>query len=160
MSHTGLTEVDYQSTGTNSYAQVFTAARQLGLERETMTQLFTRMAFNVAATNNDDHAKNISFLADSHGHWSLAPAYDLTFAFNPTGEWTNQHQMSINGKFRGIGYDDLMTAADRFSVQRAKQSLTNIHTALDSWSEYARQAGIPSKQADTIAKQFHPEVLQ
>ena len=86
MSYTGLTGLDYQSTGTNSYAQVFTTPQQLGLERETMTQLFTRMAFNVAATNNDDHAKNISFLADSHGHWSLAPAYDLTFAFNPTGE--------------------------------------------------------------------------
>ena len=68
--------------------------------------------------------------------------------------------MSINGKFRGISYDDLMTAADRFSVEGARQSLKSIHAALDSWSEYARQAGIPGKQADTIAKQFHPEVLQ
>ena len=77
---TGLAAVDYQATGTNSYAQVFTAANQLKLPAATMTELFTRMAFNVAATNNDDHAKNISFLADHLGHWSLSPAYDLTFA--------------------------------------------------------------------------------
>jgi serine/threonine-protein kinase HipA len=156
---TGLSAVDFRASGANSYAQVFAAAEALRLDAETKTELFRRMAFNIAATNNDDHAKNVSFLADRTGRWRLAPAYDVTFAYNPTGEWTNMHQMSVNGKFRDIGYDDLMVLADQFAVERVRETLRGIHEALDSWNRYAHEAGLAATRADAISRQFHPEVL-
>lgn len=36
---------------------------------------------------------------DKTGKWTLSPAYDIGFAYNPKGSWTDTHQMSINGKF-------------------------------------------------------------
>ena len=45
------------------------------------------MAFNVMARNCDDHTKNFSFLLRKGVAWELAPAYDLTFAYDPNSEW-------------------------------------------------------------------------
>lgn len=156
---TGLSAVDFRATGANSYSQVFTAAQQLGLGSTTKTEIWRRMVFNIAATNNDDHAKNVSFLADRLGNWRLSPAYDVTFAFNPTGEWTNEHQMSVNGTFRDIAYDDIMAVADLFEVERTAPVLQEIGDALDSWKQFAATAGVPVTQSDAIARQFHTEVL-
>ncbi|HEY2915498.1 MAG TPA: HipA domain-containing protein [Candidatus Angelobacter sp.] len=45
------------------------------------------------AANCDDHTKNVSFLLRERERWELAPAYDVTHAYNPKGEWTYQHLM-------------------------------------------------------------------
>ncbi|MEZ5504354.1 MAG: HipA domain-containing protein [Halioglobus sp.] len=37
-------------------------------------QQFRRMVFNIVARNQDDHVKNIAFLMNKAGEWSLAPA--------------------------------------------------------------------------------------
>ena len=42
--------------------------------------------------------KNIAFLMDQDGYWSLSPAFDVMYSYNPSGQWTGQHQMSMNGK--------------------------------------------------------------
>ena len=78
-----------------------------------MEEAFRRIAFNVMAANCDDHSKNVSFLLREGGAWELAPAYDVTHAYNPKGEWTYQHLMSVNGKFSDITRDDLMVVADQ-----------------------------------------------
>ncbi|MBY0270848.1 MAG: HipA domain-containing protein [Burkholderiales bacterium] len=49
------------------------------------------------ARNQDDHVKNIAFLMDPQGRWSLAPAFDMTYSYNPAGLWTATHQMTMNG---------------------------------------------------------------
>jgi len=76
------------------------------------------MAFNVVARNQDDHVKNIAFLMDRGGHWSLSPAFDVVYAYNPSGRWTAEHQMSVNGKRDGI------TRADLHRVARARLDQT------------------------------------
>lgn len=160
---TGLAAVDFRASGANSYAQVFTTIDELGLPadqlRHTRTEIWRRMAFNVAASNNDDHAKNIGFLADEQGIWRLSPAYDLTFAYNPRGQWTNQHQLAINGRFRDITREDLLAVADQFEVQHVKQTREAIAAALDSWSEFATAAGVSPATRDRIGGMMHPEVL-
>lgn len=156
---TGLAGVDFRAIGANSYAQIFTAAEALSLGAQTFTEIWRRMAFNVAASNNDDHAKNIAFLADEQGRWQLAPAYDVTFAYNPTGQWTNQHQMSVNGKFSDIGYDDLMAVADQFGVERARSALKDIRSALQAWPRFAADAGLSQAKSTAVGEQFHLEAL-
>jgi serine/threonine-protein kinase HipA len=73
------------------------------------------MAFNLISRNQDDHVKNIAFLKDRAGQWSLSPGFDITWSFNPTGDWTATHQMSVNGK------RDQLTRADLLAVGRSAQ---------------------------------------
>ena len=95
----GLAHMDFRQKATHDVSQVFQVIERLQLGYPEKEEAFRRMVFNVLAANCDDHSKNMSFLLREGGAWELAPAYDLTHAFNPSGEWTYQHLMSVNGKF-------------------------------------------------------------
>jgi len=106
------------------------------------------------AANCDDHTKNVSFMLREHGRWELAPAYDVTHAFNPKGEWTYQHLMSVNGKFAGISRDDLMGVADRFGIGTATKVLTDVSEAVSSWPDFAKRAKVSQPEITRI-KEHH-----
>lgn len=150
----GINAVDFNLRGTNDYAQLFTAAAALGLGDATRTQIFTRMAFNVAAANHDDHSKNHAFVLRPGGEWQLSPAYDITYARDATNVWLRQHLMSVNGKFSEIDRADLLAVADRFAVPGAKVALRSVADALDSWPEFAHASGLGRSTADAIAGDF------
>ncbi len=97
-----MAHLDYNEPRSHSYEQAFTTMRQLRLPQSQITQQFRRMLFNIIARNQDDHVKNIAFLMDRDGAWRLAPAHDVCWSYNPVGDWTSQHQMSINGKRDGF----------------------------------------------------------
>ncbi len=114
------------------------------------------MAFNVMARNCDDHTKNFAFLLKQGGSWELAPAYDVTHAFNPKGAWTYQHLMGVNGKFQGITRDDLLEDADRFGVRRAVEILADVRASIESWPDFAQKAGLEASLRDRVALDFRP----
>ena len=89
--------------------------------------------------------------------WELAPAYDVTHAYNPQGEWTYQHLISVDGKFNSISRADLLVEADRFGVRRPLDILAGVRAALDNWPNYANAAGLSNATANVIATDF--EVL-
>lgn len=144
-----MSHLDYKQRGTHAYAQLFMAIAQLKLGDEAIGQVFRRMAFNVMTKNCDDHSKNFAFRLKQGGNWQLAPAYDVTHAYNPKGEWTYQHLMSVNGKFSGISRADLLVEADRFGVRRPLDVIADVNSALDNWSKFGREAGLDQK---TIAE--------
>ncbi|MGH9347277.1 MAG: type II toxin-antitoxin system HipA family toxin [Vicinamibacterales bacterium] len=138
----GLAHLDYRQKATHDASQLFLTIDRLGLGYAAREQAFRRVSFNVMAANCDDHTKNVSFLLREGGAWELAPAYDVTYAYNPKGEWTYQHLMSVNGKFAGISRDDLMVVADRFGVGTARQVLQEVREAVASWPDFARHANV------------------
>ncbi|HZE91321.1 MAG TPA: type II toxin-antitoxin system HipA family toxin [Rhizobacter sp.] len=148
-----LDHLDFKKKGTNAYSQLFLAIQQLGLPYEDLEEAFRRMTFNVMGRNCDDHTKNFSFLLRQGHAWELAPAYDVTFAHNPRGEWTHQHLMSVNGKFKDFELSDLLADAHRYGVGTAKQVVDQVRAAIDDWRKYAEQAEVPSKIAKGIAAQ-------
>jgi serine/threonine-protein kinase HipA len=85
----------FNSSGSYSYEQAIQVMKHLDLPRTDLEQRVQRAIFNVVGRNQDDHVKNISFLMDRRGKWRLSPALDVIFAWNPAGEWTSRHQMSI-----------------------------------------------------------------
>lgn len=126
-----IAHLDYKQRSTHDYSQWFMAVDQLGLGHDTKVQVLTRMLFNLLGVNMDDHTKNVSFLMDEAGQWQLAPAYDVSYAYNPKGEWTHQHLMSINGKFRDVRLTDVMTAAQAAGVKLAvKPALDGVRAAV------------------------------
>ena len=108
------------------------------------------MVFNVMAANCDDHTKNTSFLLREDSAWELAPAYDVTHAYNPKGEWTNQHLTGVNGKFSGITRDDVLAVAERFGIGTAPKIINRVSEAIDGWTRCADQAGLRSAETERI----------
>jgi serine/threonine-protein kinase HipA len=149
-----MDHLDFRQRGAHAYAQLFMVLRRLRLGDEATGQVFRRMSFNVMASNCDDHTKNFAFRLKQGEGWELAPAYDVTHAYNPKGKWTYQHLMSVNGKFEGITRDDLLGEADRFGVRRPKDLLTDVRTALENWPSLARQAGLGKNTSDRVAADF------
>src|ERR1035438_1381563 len=149
-----MNHLDFRQRGTHAYAQLFLTIARLNLGDEAVSQAFRRMAFNVMARNCDDHTKNLAFRLKQGRSWELAPAYDVTHAFNPKGEWTYQHLMSVNGKFQGITRDDLLADADRFSVRKPLEILAEVRAALENWLEFTLNAGLETSLRDRVASDF------
>jgi serine/threonine-protein kinase HipA len=149
-----LQHLDYRQRATHAYEQLFLTLVELNLGDEALRQAFRRMAFNVMARNCDDHTKNVSFRLKQGGAWELAPAYDVTHAYNPKGEWTYQHLMSVNGQFDTINRADVLAVADRFAVPGAKGLLDEVAAALGRWPEFAAAAGVPADMQLKIEKEF------
>jgi serine/threonine-protein kinase HipA len=150
----GMSHLDYKQRGTHAYSQLFMTVSELNLGDDALQQTFLRMAFNVMARNCDDHTKNFSFLLKQGQEWELAPAYDVTHAHNPRGEWTYQHLMSVNGKFDGITRADLLAEADRFGVPRKQELLGDVRSAVGNWTEHAKTAGLNPTKADHLSRDF------
>lgn len=151
-----MDHLDYKQRATHAYAQLFMVIAKLKLGDEAIGQAYRRMAFNVMAKNCDDHTKNFAFRLKQGEPWELAPAYDVTHAYNPKGEWTYQHLMSVNGKFSAITRADLLLEAERFGVRRPLNLLADVRAALDNWHKFAKEAGLIFTTADSIAADFEP----
>jgi len=111
------------------------------------------MVFNVMGRNCDDHTKNFSFRLREGQGWELAPAYDVTFAHNSRGEWTNQHLMAVNGKFAGFTKGDLLAEAERFGIGTANTVIKMVRAAFNDWPAFATEAGIAPADARAIGQQ-------
>ncbi|MFT6862411.1 MAG: serine/threonine-protein kinase HipA [Akkermansiaceae bacterium] len=151
-----LGHYDFNTAGGYSYEQAFQLARGLGLPQPDLTELYRRAVFNILSRNQDDHTKNISFLMDRRGTWHLAPAYDITYSYNPDGAWTSRHQMTLNGKRDHFSTADLLTAATSADLKprQAKTIITTLHQTLKKWPTFAQEAKVPKKVVPTIARNF------
>ena len=145
-----MNHINYKLKGTNSYEQLFMTIRELSLGHEAEVEAFRRMVFNVMGRNCDDHTKNFSFLLKQGGRWELSPAYDISFSHNPDGEWTSQHLMSVNGKYKNFTFDDMIAVADRFGIGEAKTIITNIRDAIRKWPLFAKEAEVEEKTMTQI----------
>jgi serine/threonine-protein kinase HipA len=116
--------------------------QRLQLPYEQLQEAFRRMVFNVVGKNCDDHTKNISFRLRQGQPWELSPAYDISFAHNPLGEWTKEHLMSVNSRFDNIQRADVMEVADRFGIGSAKVLVEQVLDAVAQWPALAKSNGI------------------
>ncbi len=149
-----LAHFDFNSPGAYGYEQAFLIIRELGLPMAAVEQQFRRMTFNIIARNQDDHVKNIAFLMDKTGAWSLAPAFDLSYSYNPAGMWTATHQMTMNGKRDGFTRADFRACAKSASMKRGRADaiLDEVGVAVARWPEYAERAEVMEKWRGQIQR--------
>lgn len=147
-----LAHFDFNMAGAHSYEQALLVIRQLGLPMDAVEEQFRRMAFNIIARNQDDHVKNIAFLMDKKGRWSLSPAFDLTYSYNPDGAWTASHQMTMNGKRDDFTMADFSACARTASMKRgrAETIVQQVQDTVTQWREYADQAQVKPAWRDQI----------
>lgn len=139
----GIAHYDFNDAGAYSYEQAIGVMRDLKLTPGEIEEFYRRMLFNVLARNQDDHTKNISFLMDKSGRWSLSPAYDITYCYGQG--WTSQHQMSINGKRDGFELSDLWSVAKHADISQHTASgiLEEVMAVVKQWPTFAKKAGVP-----------------
>jgi serine/threonine-protein kinase HipA len=149
-----LAHFDFNQPGAYSYEQALLTIRQLNLGMDAIEEQFRRMAFNIVARNQDDHVKNIAFLMDKQGRWSLAPAFDVTFSFNPSGDWTASHQMTMNGKRDGFTLADFNACARTASMKRGRAAsiVDEVQVAVRRWPAFAKQARVAAAWREHIQK--------
>lgn len=152
----GLMHLDYNQPRAHAYEQALTCARRLGMASEDLAdaqkQLVLRAIFNVVARNQDDHVKNVAYLMDRTGRWTLAPAYDVTYAYDPTNRWMAEHQMSISGKRDWFTLADLdaLGATAPLPRGRARSLYEQVREAVTDWPAHAEQVGVPEADVRRI----------
>jgi serine/threonine-protein kinase HipA len=149
-----LAHFDFNQAGAYAYEQALLTIRQLGLPMAAVEEQFRRMAFNIVARNQDDHVKNIAFLMNRQGEWSLAPAFDVTYSYNPSGAWTGTHQMTLNGKRDGFTRADFESCAKSALMKRGRAAtvIEEVQAAVRRWPEFAAEAGLSDEWRDKIQK--------
>jgi serine/threonine-protein kinase HipA len=154
-----LAHLDFNQAGAHAYEQALSVVRRLEDSMESVEQLFRRAVFNLVARNQDDHVKNIAFLMDQSGRWTLAPAFDVTYSYNPDGDWTARHQMTLNGRRDGFTRADLRSAAKSVSMKRGRADvlLDEVVAAVRRWPEFADRAGLAPAVRDGIARHHRLE---
>lgn len=149
-----LAHFDFNQAGAYSYEQALLTIRQLKLPMAAVEEQFRRMVFNVVARNQDDHVKNIAFLMNQQGEWSLAPAFNVTYSYNPSGSWTAAHQMPLNGKRDGFTLADFEACAKAALMKRGRAGriIEEVQDAVKRWPEFAAEAQVPDEWRNRIGK--------
>jgi len=154
-----IAHLDFKLLSAHSYNQYLDVVIRLELGSDALEQAFRRMVFNVVAVNRDDHTKNLAFLLPEKGDWKLSPAFDITHAHNPSGEWTRRHQMSVNGKFDKIGMDDLVAVGDQYQVRNYRKVIGEVQSAVSRWIEFAELAGVTHETTARIGNDLTNHTL-
>jgi serine/threonine-protein kinase HipA len=146
-----LAHYDFNAAGEYSYEQALSLIQRLNLGYPALAEMYRRMVFNMVARNQDDHTRNIAFLMDSNGTWRLAPAFDVVWAYNSKGSWTNRHQMTVNGKRDHFERGDLLAVSENFGVKGAAEIVNQVTGAVAAWGSIARECGVDSALLKKIA---------
>jgi serine/threonine-protein kinase HipA len=148
----GMAHYEFNQAGAYGYEQALQVMRRLGLPMAAIEEQFRRMVFNIVARNQDDHVKNIAFLMDRSGNWSLSPAFDMTYSYQPSGRWTSRHQMTMNGKRSEFTLADFRACANSTSMKRgrAEAIIDEVRGVVARWRDYADESRVNPEQRDKI----------
>jgi serine/threonine-protein kinase HipA len=120
-------------------------------------ELFCRMVFNAAVTNNDDHPRNHALLR-RHKGWRLSPAYDLVPA--PVVSLERRDLALTVGRYgRTASIGNLLSQAGRFglSAEDARKEIDRIVAVIRHWRESFFACGVSARDIEHIAPAILPE---
>jgi len=149
-----MNHYDFNDMQSYSYEQLFQTMRALRLDYQEAEQMFRRMVFNVLARNCDDHTKNFSFRMKQDEDWTLTPAYDVCYAYDPKSIWVSQHALSINGKRKNQTKEDFLSIAKSMNIKKAKTIIQEIYEIVSCWRQYAEQVEVDPKKRKAIEGNF------
>ncbi len=128
ISAAALLEVDFRAPCLD-YNDLIKLTRVLTKNDDDVMEMYRRMVFNVLIDNQDDHAKNFSFIYDDiNKTYRLSPAYDIT----PGRTYYGEHTTSVNGKGKNITDDDMLNVAisNKIELTAARQIIEKCKRAI------------------------------
>lgn len=147
--------LDARDGDRGSYVEMSDALRRVASTASSdLPQLWRRLAFNILASNFDDHLRNHAVLYDGNG-WRLSPAYDL----NPVPLHVKPRELAT-----AINIDGDPTASIELAVEAASEFLlapveakriaADVASHVAAWRTTATQAGIGAAEIDAMASAF------
>lgn len=141
-----------------SYEHIFRIIEYMNLPYNEKEQLYMQLVFNVIASNRDDHTKNFSFLMNEEGAWSLSPAYDLTFPFDPYQSFAIPHQISINQKVKNIDRNDLEIVAKKVGILKYNEIIENVIDHVQSFSSRIKDYDLNVRTTELIVRDIQENI--
>ncbi|MBE6239907.1 MAG: type II toxin-antitoxin system HipA family toxin [Bacteroidales bacterium] len=142
--------------GATSYEEAFNVVRRLRLDYADKEQLFRMMVFNVLGGNIDDHDKNVSFLMDKQGRWSLAPAYDMVYSIDPNTLGIQKGQfMSIKGKVLDITEKDFLAIARENDINNPSGIISQVLDVVSNFRSYCEGVDVNRSTCDIMQKELN-----
>jgi len=120
-------------------------------------ELYRRMVFNAAVTNNDDHPRNHALLRTARG-WRLSPAYDLVP--QPLVSLERRDLALTVGRYgRTASLYNLLSESERFGLRAdaARRVIDEVVTAVRTWRDVYAGCGVSAADLERIAPAFLPE---
>ncbi|AGE24352.1 HipA domain-containing protein [Pseudomonas poae] len=116
-----------------------------------LKELWTRIVFNILASNTDDHLRNHGFILEPGKGWRLSDAYDL----NPT-------PVGDGLKLNITEYDntlDLELAREvagffRISLADADEIIADCSNSVSHWRTVAKAIGLSQREQEYMASAF------
>lgn len=149
VSWSGMAHAHRDSVGAYSYEQLVSVCRQMNLGEKAILEIFKRAIFNIVGRNQDDHTKNFGFLMNKQGQWSLSPAFDMTYSYDPSGMWTKNHQINLNGKNNNFTKNDIVTFGNYCNLKE-KKSIEILENTIKQFKKFEQLAD--EYKVDTILK--------
>ncbi len=120
-------------------------------------ELFRRMVFNAAVTNNDDHPRNHALLRRPKG-WRLSPAYDLVPAPVVSLE-RRDLALTVGNYGRTASVYNLLSQSGRFglSAEEARKEIDHIVAVGREWRESFFACGVSARDVEYIAPAILPD---
>ncbi len=148
----GMTHSNIHIPRHYSYDNLLRLTRHITGSQAEVEEQYKRMVFNIIARNQDDHAKNFSFMMDKQGSWSISPAYDITYA-NGKG-YTKEHQLSLKGQTTDFERKMLVDFAVEQSLRKqdAQHIIDEVQEVLSGFSKRARELEVNSESIERISK--------
>ena len=148
----GLTHSNFNLPMHYSYDELFRLTRYLTGSQQDVIEQYRRMVFNIIGRNQDDHAKNFSFMMNENGQWNISPAYDITYA-NGSG-YTKNHQLSLLGKVNNFTIEDLLSIAKIHSIKEvdARNIINKINNVFSTFEKRANEYSINKTLINEIVK--------
>mgnify|MGYP001566390643 CR=1 FL=1 len=158
----GLTMLDcdenYQDRERWSYPLLADQLRRWSEKpNEDRVELFRRVVFNAAVTNNDDHPRNHAIVRTTRG-WRLSPAYDLVPAPMVSLE-RRDLAMTVGAYGRTACIYNLLSQCERFGLttEAARKEIENVVATVRIWRDQFRACGVSAKDVDYMAQAFLPD---
>jgi serine/threonine-protein kinase HipA len=118
-----------------------------------LKQLFTRVAFNIAVANRDDHLRNHGFMRTLSG-WRIAKAYDM----NPSVK-KPEHVLGIDEGLHEPSFSTLLETALYYDLKKADASeiIEKVLRIVATWRTRARALHISMADVEEMEHLFITE---
>ncbi len=115
-----------------------------------LEELFTRVAFNVATANRDDHLRNHGFIRSPAG-WRLAPAFDMNPSFKK-----DEHVLSLDLYSRQPDLEIVLSTAEYYRLEngRARKIVADVCTVVGERKACARKFGLNAQECSEAEHLF------
>jgi len=155
----GLTHSNFNIPIHYSYDELLRLTRYITGSQQAVVEQYRRMIFNIIGRNQDDHAKNFSFMMNESGIWDISPAYDITYA-NGAG-YTKNHQLSLKGKNNNFTKKDLLDIAKQHSIKEneAYEIINQVLDIFSGFSSTAKLYDINQEFVKTIEKNLRLDIF-